>query len=139
MSTDTLLSRLENVRQTGAGRWIARCPAHDDRRPSLAIRELEDGRLLLHDFSGCTVNEIVSAVGLTLSDLFPERPLDHHQSKERRPFNAADVLECVAFEALIASVAAGNMAEGWPLSDVDRQRLLIASQRLQRAVEAIRA
>ena len=48
----TLLDRLEAVRETGSSRWIARCPAHDDSSPSLAVRELDDGRILLHDFGG---------------------------------------------------------------------------------------
>ncbi len=44
MTADVLLSRLDGACRTGPGRWIARCPAHDDRHPSLAVRELEDGR-----------------------------------------------------------------------------------------------
>jgi hypothetical protein len=40
-----LLDRLQGVKRTGPSRWIARCPAHEDRRPSLAVRELDDGRL----------------------------------------------------------------------------------------------
>ena len=42
-----LLDRLPGVRKTGPGRWIAPCPAHEDRRPSLSIRELEDGSRFL--------------------------------------------------------------------------------------------
>jgi len=33
---DILLARLDGVKRTGPDRWIARCPAHDDKRPSLA-------------------------------------------------------------------------------------------------------
>jgi DNA primase len=47
MSAEALLAHLDKVRRTGAGRWIARCPAHDDKSPSLAIRELDDGRTLI--------------------------------------------------------------------------------------------
>jgi hypothetical protein len=46
MGSVALLDHLERVKQTGPGRWIARCPAHEDRSPSLSVRELEDGRLL---------------------------------------------------------------------------------------------
>jgi len=49
MTAERLLAKLEGVRRTRVDRWIARRPAHDDRRPSLAIRELEDGRILLDD------------------------------------------------------------------------------------------
>ena len=75
MSMTKLLDRLEKVRKTGPGRWIACCPAHDDHSPSLALRELDDGRVLVHCFAGCSAHEIVSAVGLDLSDLFPPREI----------------------------------------------------------------
>ena len=135
MSADTLLSRLDGAKQTGSGRWIAKCPAHDDRKASLSVREIDDGRTLLHCFAGCHVEEILSAVSLTFSDLFPERALDHHKPRERRPFNAIDVLRCVGFEALVAQCAASHMAQGNPLSETDKERLLLAASRLQRAVE----
>ena len=34
---DYLVSQLHKVKYTGHGRYIACCPAHDDRTPSLAI------------------------------------------------------------------------------------------------------
>ena len=76
MSADILLSRLDGVKRTGPGRYLARCPAHEDRRASLSIRETEDEKTLIHCFAGCCVHEIVSAAGLELSDLFPPRPAD---------------------------------------------------------------
>ncbi|MCI0654836.1 MAG: hypothetical protein L0Y39_10215 [Methylococcaceae bacterium] len=71
---ENLLSRLESLLQTGPDRWIGRCPSHDDKRPSLAIREIEGGTLLLKCFAGCSAADIVQAVGLELRDLFPPRP-----------------------------------------------------------------
>ena len=133
MSAATLLSRLQGVRQTGTGRWIARCPAHDDKHPSLSVRELDDGRLLLHDFAGCAVAEIVAAIGLELSDLFPERPT-HRGKPERRPFLAMDILRAVEHEALIAATAASFLADGGTLTDEDRARLLLAAERITAAV-----
>lgn len=49
------LARLDGVRETARGSWVARCPAHEDRKPSLAIRELNDGTVLVHCFAGCDV------------------------------------------------------------------------------------
>lgn len=69
---DRLLNRLDKVRPTGSDRWYACCPAHEDRTPSLSIREAADGRVLLHCFSGCQNRDVVAAIGLTLRDLFPE-------------------------------------------------------------------
>ena len=100
MTAAALLSRLEGVRKTGADRWVARCPAHEDRRPSLSIRELADGRVLLHDFSGrCSTADVVMAVGLDLADLFPPRADDDKRApRERRPFAAADAVRLIDAE-----------------------------------------
>lgn len=137
MSADQLLSRLENVKCTGDGRWMALCPAHEDSRPSLSVRELEDGRVLVHDFAGCSVEEVVAATGLDMTALFPERELQHGKP-ERRPFPAADVLRCVIFEALVVATAAESMAGGEALTQTDLDRLRLASARLQAAREAYR-
>lgn len=66
-----ILHRLRNVRRSRSG-WIARCPAHQDRSPSLAVSEGNRGRILLHCFSGCSVEAICCAVQIKLSDLFTE-------------------------------------------------------------------
>jgi hypothetical protein len=73
MSAASLLERLQEVRSVGTGRWVARCPAHEDRSPSLSVRELDDGRVLLHDFAGCEVEAVLGAVGLNMAALFPPR------------------------------------------------------------------
>jgi putative DNA primase/helicase len=67
-----VLERLEQVRQTSEG-WCARCPAHDDRIPSLCIAQGQDGRILLKCQAGCSAGAIVQALGLRLTDLFPPR------------------------------------------------------------------
>jgi hypothetical protein len=67
-----LITRLKGVRRSGNG-WLARCPSHEDRSPSLSVHEGEDGRVLLHDFAGCSVEAICAAVGIRVSDLFSER------------------------------------------------------------------
>lgn len=55
-----------------ADTWSAQCPAHDDRDPSLSIRMVDDGAVLLHCFAGCPNDEVVAALGLAFSDLFSE-------------------------------------------------------------------
>ncbi len=67
---DLLHARDANVRRQGQGH-TAKCPAHDDRKNSLSIREGDDGRVLLHCFARCDVARIVAALGLTMRDLFP--------------------------------------------------------------------
>lgn len=132
---DDLLSRLDKVRKTGPGRWIACCPAHDDKSPSLSIRELEDGRVLLHCHCGCSPADVLAAVGLEFADLFPpDSRAIGHANPERRPFPAADVLRALNRETLIVAAAAGFLLEGRALSDEDRERLGLAFERIQEAV-----
>ena len=133
-SADTLISKLDKVKRTGKDRYSARCPAHDDKGPSLSIRETDDGRVLVHCFAGCSVHEIVQAVGLELSDLFPPRLTGDHAKPERRPFPATDALRAVSFEALVVCAAAAAITNGKPLSAVDRERLLQAGERIQSAL-----
>jgi hypothetical protein len=64
-----LVSRLE-ARRNGKG-WIAKCPAHDDREPSLSISEGNDGRALLKCLAGCDTGDVLAALGMTWRDLFP--------------------------------------------------------------------
>src|SRR5690625_2294887 len=139
MTVQTLLSRLDRVRPTGRGRWVACCPSHDSKsRQSLAIRETDDGTVLIHDFGGCDPLTILGAVGLELKDLFPYDPASGSggiRKRERMPFSYADALRCVEFEALLAATAACNLANGTPLTDADRARLLLASSRINHALE----
>jgi len=47
MKIQGLLWQLDAVRETGNGKYVARCPAHDDRSPSLATKDCGNGRALL--------------------------------------------------------------------------------------------
>ena len=49
---------------------MARCPAHDDRQPSLSLSEGFDGRALLCCHAGCSLDSILEALGLEAADLF---------------------------------------------------------------------
>lgn len=87
---DLLLGRLERVRRSGDG-WTSRCPgpnhSRGDKNPSLSIGEGHDERVLLHCFAGCSVEEVTSAIGLELADLFPPREIDNSPPvrRHRRP------------------------------------------------------
>lgn len=138
VSVDILLSRLEKIRTTGPGRWIARCPAHEDRAPSLSVRELEDGRVLIHCFAGCAVQNVLAAVGLEFANLFPDLPVGHAKP-ERQSFNPRDVLACIALETAVVAAAGGALLEGKPFSEEDRERLALAVTRLRAAVSLTEA
>jgi hypothetical protein len=77
-----VLDRLQGVRShQEAGKWEARCPAHEDRKPSLGVAVGDDGRVLLHCQAGCSVEAIVGAIGLTIADLFAGE--QNHNGKPR--------------------------------------------------------
>ena len=67
-----LLSKLPGAKPVGTS-WQARCPAHEDRKPSLTVSEGDDGRALVCCHAGCSFDAIVSAVGLIARDLMPAR------------------------------------------------------------------
>lgn len=136
---DKVLPHLQRVRRTGPGRWSACCPAHDDRSPSLAVRLLDDDRVLLHCFGGCGVHDVLAAIGLDVTELFPPKigqPGAGYKA-ERRPFSALDLIDLAAAEAGIAVVITADMLNGKP--DADRDRLVVAAGRLADVYEAIHA
>lgn len=67
---DHVLAQLEGVKRSGDS-WIARCPAHDDRNPSLAVSVGADGKVLIRCHAGCESEAVIDAIGLDWSDLFP--------------------------------------------------------------------
>jgi len=69
---ERVLGRLENVAEVSGG-WTARCPTHDDNMNSLSIGEGKDGRALLFCHAGCSLNEVVTALGIRVRDLFVQR------------------------------------------------------------------
>jgi hypothetical protein len=133
MTAEALLSRLEGTRHTGRGRWLAKCPAHDDSHASLSIRELDDGRVLVHDFAGCAVEDVLSAAGLSFEDLFPERPIDHRVKRNRVPFDARDVLQALVTEVTIVAIYAADLRAGRVPDHRDHERFVRACSTIVRA------
>jgi putative DNA primase/helicase len=72
MRFDEILSRFPNAKRNSTG-YVAKCPAHDDRNPSLSISEGNGGATLLHCHAGCAIDAVCSAVGLNRGDLFANR------------------------------------------------------------------
>jgi hypothetical protein len=63
-----------DARRAGPGKWQAKCPAHDDRSPSLSIKEGHDGKVLLRCWAGCDLAAVLKASGLTMANLFAGPP-----------------------------------------------------------------
>jgi len=130
---DKLLSRLDLVKRIGNDRYKAICPSHDDRSPSLAIKD-DGGRLLLHCFGGCETADVLGAIGLTFADIMPDNSKGNLK-KDKKPFFAIDVLKIIKFEATLVYIYASDLAKGLVLTSSDKERLLLATSRINHAYE----
>jgi hypothetical protein len=80
MSTIPSDSKIEQIvehfggRRVSSGRWMAKCPAHQDRSPSLSIGTGRDGKVLIRCFAGCELSAVLQSAGLTIDNLFPGPP-----------------------------------------------------------------
>jgi hypothetical protein len=80
------LAKLLVANRTNEDKWIARCPAHDDQKPSLSIAEGHSGRCLVHCFAGCTPEAVFAA----LQEQYNVRPKG--SAAHRQLVNAAPLL-----------------------------------------------
>jgi hypothetical protein len=130
-AADVLIAKLAGVKATGKGRWMAKCPAHEDGSPSLSIREMEDGRVLIYDFGGCGSLEVLGALGLSLTDLFADR-LTPHSPPLRGGFTPEEVLIAIEHETFVARLILEEAKDG-PLTELGMSRLDTAIRRISNA------
>lgn len=137
MGADRILDRLDGVQGRGP-RWRAICPAHQSKNKTrtLAVTEADDGRILLHCFAGCDVHSVVSAVGMELDDLFPDKPLGE-RPKVRKPISDRDAVQALGRELYIAWVILRDVAAGRPVSTKDRKRGGEAADRCEALIHRI--
>ena len=133
MSTDKVLSHVHPSKRTAPGKWSACCPAHEDRSPSLAVRELDDGRVLVHCFGGCSVESVLGAIGLDMTDLFPERVAapGTGTAPQRLRLPASQAIEILERETMIVAVVGGDMVRKKDITETDHRRLIQAVSRVQ--------
>lgn len=134
---DQFLPLLQKLRNTGANRWLACCPAHPDKTPSLSIRVRDTGKIDIHCFAGCEGAAIMHAIGLRLVDLYPDRIYPPKGCGKKPRFNPFDVLAAMSDESLLMAHFASELQKH-PLSEADRKRLFLAQNRFQAANELAR-
>jgi len=137
VTVDDFLPRLEAVRRSSRG-YVARCPAHADRHPSLSVSEGERG-ILVKCWAGCTTKEIVGALGLTMRDLFydsdqpasdwrsayRERVLKRQRQEAAQYVDGLLVDSCREAERMIGS-ASGIDISGWSDERLDEALIALA-------------
>ena len=131
MNAQDVLDRLEKV--TGSkGKWMACCPAHQDKSPSLAVTEADD-RVLVHCFSGCDTQDVTAAIGLNLADLFYNK-LAGAEITERKRQRFEEVLKSERIQ--VAIINAVEKVER-PLTTHERNRRSLGQQRINKIEGAL--
>lgn len=128
---DSVLESLDGAKRAGKG-FKARCPAHADKTPSLSILEGADGRVLLHCFAGCTVESVVAAAGLQMTDLF----LKNAETRSKLRVSGVSVRElheAVALETQILYFLKADQHSGKNISNSDWERAKLALRRISLA------
>lgn len=130
MNASELVGRLDGVQGRGPY-WRAICPSHQSkhRTRSLAVREADDGRILVHCFAGCGIEEITGALGIDLVDLYPPR-LDADASRMRKPWRTSDVARALRGELMVYGILFSDLLNGKRLTKSDRERGEIALDRV---------
>ena len=87
--------------------WMVRCPAHDDRKPSLSIRDADDGKVLVFCHAGCDQEQVIANLrSLGLWAASDRRRFRHAESRRvgkrtEQPFASIQKRRCgVVFFAL---------------------------------------
>lgn len=138
---NNLLDRIEGVQSRGTGSWIAKCPAHDDHYPSLAIREVESGRVLIHCFAGCPPADILSAVGLDWGDVFPPREIEMEDRKKERTlpsFPWPDFLARLRNDLMTVMIGTSHIVRGNTLTKSEYMLLMETALSIHAAIEEIK-
>jgi len=130
MMIDQILERLHKVHKNGSG-YMACCPAHEDKNPSLRVTERDD-KILIKCFSGCETRDIVSAIGLELKDLFADSGLDTEQRQQYAATKRREAMDvALEHETMILQLAKAEIEKGHTLSDSDIARVNQARRRIR--------
>ena len=79
-----ILARLKSVEgPDGSGNYKACCPAHDDKKQSLSVKQGDKG-IVFKCFAGCGTREICEHLGIEMKDLFADKPKDSKPKQKRK-------------------------------------------------------
>ena len=111
---NNILDRLDLVKESSNGRWRAKCPSHSSdtsTKRTLSVGAADTGAVLLNCFAGCSAEQIVSAVGLELKDLFPRDDyIKNHNHRPRIDYRAK--CDNARFAAAVVEAGANAIANG---------------------------
>lgn len=134
--TDTPLERVlaavestgGKVKQQRPGDYLVSCPAtshgkgRGDRNPSLHLTEGPEEKVLVSCMAGCHTDDVLDALGLTRSDLFPRKDSPEAPARPRKPKPAPAPVVACAFpecEPLRKRANLGPCVAQYPYTDED--------------------
>lgn len=153
-STVSPMDRLLQVHEQATGNKVQRsgngyrisCAACGTASRKVAVTEADNGSILLHAFCGHSPTEVLAAIGLNLTDLFPLRDLRTMGPEQRRELRRQSLitkhqaaLSVLETEATVLLIAANKLGDGEPLNDTDLTRVRVAALRVFDAREALSA
>jgi hypothetical protein len=115
LTLDDVLERLHGVKKAGSG-YSARCPAHDDKSPSLSVRQGDDGKVLVKCHAGCSFESICTHLGVQQSQLFassesaPPRLVTRSVKPKLPAFSSPDA------SVVIDRTTAAKIRDGWSIT-----------------------
>lgn len=139
MGIEDLLSRLDGVKSRGKGKWMALCCVHQEKTPSLSIKD-DNGTIIMKCF-GCGASgiDVIHAVGMDPSDLFPPSDNSNYDKPRRRSaFPADQVLDALITEATVIYIIASDMSKTGSIDAPTKERLLQAVSRIHAATNYTR-
>ena len=103
--------------------WMARCPAHDDRAPSLAIADARDGKVLVRCHAGCDQRDVIAALRARgVWDAADSRSIRFSRKPDRVPPPEMDGDAIRRTEAALAIWRGSQSADRTPVETYLRSR-----------------
>jgi putative DNA primase/helicase len=122
MASAETIAKALGGRKAGAA-WMARCPAHDDRAPSLAIADARDGKVLVRCHAGCDQRDVIAALRARgVWDAAERRPIRFLRKPDRVPPPETDNGAMRRTEGALAIWQASRPAKGTPVETYLRSR-----------------
>jgi len=125
LDAEAIASGLHKPKRAGPGKYVACCPAHDDKTPSLSIENAPDGKILVHCHAGCSQDEVIGA----LRNL----GLWHKQSRQRiKSLKNQGMKEEIRRNKIILALARSEYEQDVVHTELDRARIKRAIRFLER-------
>jgi hypothetical protein len=125
LGAETIAGTLQKAKRAGPGKYVACCPAHDDKTPSLSIEDAPNGNLLVHCHAGCSQNAVIEALR--------DRGLWHKPSRKRIKYLKNQSLKDeIRRNRILLALTISEYKQGVVHTEFDRARIARAIRFLEK-------